>query len=192
MPWESDQSWWLIPHKSWCIPSSGSFRSILPVFEYQANCKFNLRAQLVCCSHGWAKPTQVIVHSHDVYQVLTIGFCKCQPILGHLMSEGKWWRFMAKAAWLRFWVTAASNLAAPKQSRYQMSFTSICKFKQLGSGNSAIHYTGWFKATPTLDDSNPKWNQLVWHVSLSMCGLPQTIPKNDSCWCHQFWSILGF
>jgi len=96
---------------------------------------------------------------------------------GHLMSEGKWWRFMAKAAWLRFWVTAASNLAAPKQSRYQMSFTSICKFKQLGSGNSAIHYTGWFKATPTLDDSNPKWNQLVWHVSLSMCGLPQTIPK---------------
>ena len=49
-------------------------------------CSF--RAQLVCCSHGWAKPTQVIVHSHDVYQVLTIGFCKCQPILGTWCPKG--------------------------------------------------------------------------------------------------------
>lgn len=48
----------------------------------------HLRDQLVCCSHGWAKPTQVIVHSHDVYQVLTIGFCKCQPILGTWCPKG--------------------------------------------------------------------------------------------------------
>jgi hypothetical protein len=73
-------------------PGASHLREVFGRFFLCSNIKLTasstFRAQLVCCSHGWAKPTQVIVHSHDVYQVLTIGFCKCQPILGTWCPKG--------------------------------------------------------------------------------------------------------